>query len=454
VTRSRPEAVEPPIRLDREAAALRAGRPGLTEHVERLCTRIDRLDPVLHAFAPEPGRYERLAAAAAALAARHRGDSRPPERRGGGHPAELPPLYGVAVGVKDILHVAGLPTHAGSALPPGALGGPEATAVTRLRAAGALIAGKTVTAEFAGTAPGPTRNPHDLGHTPGGSSSGSAAAVAAGLLPLALGTQTIGSVIRPAAYCGIVGFCPTHGRIPADGLIAHSPSLDTVGLFTADLAGARYAAALLCDDWSPAAPGTPPPSDPVLGVPLGPYLDQVEPAARAAYLRQLDALGLPIRRVDVLPGLDDLLRHLHVINRYELARVHADLFARFGALYRPETAAAIRRGQEIDRADYAAALTARAGFQRRTAELTAAEGIDLWAVPAATGPAPTGLAGTGDAAMSAPWSYAGLPALALPAGDLDGLPIGLQLVAPAGADEHLLACATVLADRLPDQHPA
>ena len=152
------------------------------------------------------------------------------------------------VGVKDIFHAAGFETRAGSQLPPELLTGPEADAVGRLRAAGCLILGKTVTTEFAYYEPEPTRNPHNLAHTPGGSSSGSAAAVAAGLAPLALGTQTIGSVIRPAAFCGIVGFKPSYGRISPEGLIFFSPSLDHVGLFTQDVAGMSLAAAVLCEN--------------------------------------------------------------------------------------------------------------------------------------------------------------------------------------------------------------
>ncbi|MER5861877.1 amidase [Kitasatospora sp. NPDC002040] len=398
-----------------------------TELVEELCARIDRLDPLLHAFTPEPGRYLRLAAEAREL-----------ERRYGGR--ELPPLYGVPVGVKDVIHVDGLPTHAGSALPPGVLAGPEAGAVRRLRDAGALIAGKTVTAEFALGAPGPTRNPHHPAHTPGGSSSGSAAAVAAGLVPLAIGTQTVGSVIRPAAYCGVVGFRPTYGRIPADGLVGCAPSLDTVGVFAPTLAGAERAAAVLCDDWHPVAgPGRPP----VLGVPVG-YLTAVSPAAREAFER----CGLTARQVELPWRPADLAADMQVISRYELAQVHRELFPRFANLYRPETAAAIRHGQEIGPVAYAAALDARSRYRLRLAELTAAAGLDLWATPAATGPAPLGLESTGDAVMSLPWSHAGWPALTLPAGTVDGLPVGLQLIAPAAADEHLFAWAAAVHEQV------
>ncbi|MEV0192460.1 amidase [Kitasatospora purpeofusca] len=432
-----------PRSLVREAASLRAGVPTPAVHVDRLCARIEQVDPLIHAFVPEPGRADRLQAEVRALLARH------PD------PAQAPPLYGVAVGIKDIVHVDGLPTHGGSALPPGVLAGPQATVVDRLLAAGALVAGKTVTAEFAGSAPGRTRNPHRPGHTPGGSSSGSAAAVAAGLVPLAIGTQTIGSVVRPAAYCGVVGFRPTFGRIPTAGVLPNAPSFDTVGLFTADLAGAALAAPLLCDDWDRAAG----PDDggnggawsdgaPVLGVPVGPYLDRAGPEARQAFERQLALLaarGLTVRRLDLLPDFEELERQAQTVNRFETAASHKDWFARFGDLYRPETAASIRHGRTVDPADRAAALRFRTAFRERLAERRQRAGVDLLLAPSATGPAPRGLDSTGSAVMSLPWSFAGLPALSLPAGvTAGGLPFGLQVVGEAGADERLLALAAVL----------
>ncbi|MFE7559198.1 amidase [Kitasatospora sp. NPDC057500] len=428
-----------PRSLTREAAALRAGVPALAIHVDRLCARIDRVDPLIHAFVPEPGRTDRLHAEARALTARH------PD------PAQAPPLYGVAVGVKDIVHVDGLPTHAGSALPPGVLAGPQAAVVDRLRAAGALVAGKTVTAEFAGAAPGPTRNPHHPGHTPGGSSSGSAAAVAAGLVPLAIGTQTVGSVVRPAAYCGVVGFRPTHGRIPMAGVIPNAPSLDTLGLFTADLAGVALAAPLLCDDWDGRGGVRPHHEDgdvPVLGVPVGPYLERARPEAVQAFRRQLELLsarGLMVRQLDLLPDFAELERQCRTINRFETAASHAEWFDRFGGLYRPETVAGIRHGRAVRPAAYRAALDFRADFRARLAERRRRAGVDLLLAPSATGAAPPGLDGTGSAVMSLPWSCAGLPALSLPAGVTEpGLPLGLQVVGEAGADEGLLARAAVL----------
>jgi Asp-tRNA(Asn)/Glu-tRNA(Gln) amidotransferase A subunit family amidase len=336
-----------------------------------------------------------------------------------------------------------MPTQAGSALPVHELTGPEAAAVGRLRAAGALVAGKTVTTEFAMFAPGPTRNPRDLARTPGGSSSGSAAAVAAGLVPMALGTQTIASVIRPAAYCGVAGYRPTHGRIPADGVIPFAPSLDVVGCFAAEAAGLGAAAAILCDDWRAGA--VPPP--PVLGIPVGPYLERANPEARAAFgshAAALSAAGYLVREVAELADMDEVEQHLIAISRYEAAQVHAQWFARYADLYRPVTAALIRQGQAIAPDEYARAMAAARVVARRLADSAAHAGIDCWLTPAAPGVAPLGLTSTGDPVMSIPWSLAGLPAVALPAGTAAGLPVGVQVVASAGADEMLLHWAVGL----------
>ncbi|WP_046089586.1 amidase family protein [Streptomyces antioxidans] len=411
-----------------------------TTAAARTCDRIEAGDAEIRAFVPEPGRRERLAR-----------EARTADERWG-DPDGRPPLYGVMVGVKDIVHVEGVPTHAGSDVPAEALAGAEASLVGRLREAGALVAGKTVTAEFAVTAPGPTRNPHHLGHTPGGSSSGSAAAVAAGVVPLAVGTQTIGSMIRPAAYCGVVGFKPTHGRIPADGVIPNAPTFDTVGLFAPDVAGLTPAAAVLCDGWRPSQEagegregGEAAGRRPVLGVPLGPYLERADGEARSSFeerVGRLDAAGFTVRRVDFPDDFERVVAEQRVIGRYELARTHAVWFPRHGERYREQTARAIREGQRMSRDAYAAALRARAEFRELLVAAMDRDGIDLWITPAATGPAPYGLESTGDSVMSLPWSYAGAPALALPAGRAaNSLPLGVQCVTRPGADERLLGWA-------------
>ncbi|QBD81658.1 amidase [Ktedonosporobacter rubrisoli] len=415
------------------AAALRSDQRELVSYIEDTCQRIESLDDELQALLPEARRCERLLSEAQALQQRF------PD------PAQRPPLYGVLVGIKDMFHVSGFPTSAGSQLPASELTGEEASCVSKLRAAGALVLGKTVTTEMAYFEPGLTRNPHNLQYSPGGSSSGSAAAVAAGFCALALGTQTIGSTIRPAAFCGIVGFKPTYGRISEDGLILCSPSVDTVGIFTQDVAGSALAASWLCHDWRAVSLK----DRPVLGIPEGPYLAQASSEGQAAFAGQVEALeraGYRVQRVPALPDISEInLRHRNLVHA-EMAREHATWFARYEGLYRPRTAQAIRAGQTIKASDLAAARAGRAKLRAELEALIQRHEVDLWISPAAPGPAPEGITTTGDAIMNLPWTHAGLPAINLPAGyAANGLPLGLQVVGKYMADEQLLGWASELA---------
>jgi Asp-tRNA(Asn)/Glu-tRNA(Gln) amidotransferase A subunit family amidase len=448
-----------------DVAAVRRGDLDAVAYADRICSRIEAVDGELHAFVDEPDRRERLRTEARALVRRW------PD------PRDRPALFGVPLGVKDIVDVDGLPTRAGSDLPaeafharpasggagatgevgtpeeagpPGEVGatGPgDAPVVARLREAGVLVVGKTVTAEFAFMAPGPTRNPRHLSHTPGGSSSGSAAAVAAGLVLLAIGSQTVGSVIRPAAYCGIVGFKPTYGRIPVDGVIANAPSFDTLGLLSHDVALATAAAAVLCDGWrvrtGPRAVGRP-----VLGLPEGPYLDQATAEGRQAFTTQvahLEAAGFVVRRISALTGIAKVVERNTLINLAELARTHESWFAAYEDRYRQESTAAIREGRRISAEAYAQALTARKEYAAALVAQMDAEAIDAWIAPAATGPAPVGIDTTGSPLMNLPWTQARLPVVGVPAGvATDGLPLGVQIAARPDADEELLSWAVGL----------
>lgn len=417
--------------LDEIARELRHGERDLQASLSEFDSRIEEVDAEIHALVDEDARQDRTAAEAAAVEARY------PE------PAERPPLFGVPVGVKDVVHVAGLPTRANSSLPPAELTGPEGTALSRLRDAGAVVVGKTVTTEFAYAAPGPTRNPHDADHTPGGSSSGSAAGVAAGLFPLALGTQTAGSVLRPAAYCGVVGFKPTYGRVPTDGVIPLAPSLDHLGTFTQDVAGARLAASVLCDEWDePDAGGRP-----TLGVPADAYLARADDVGREAFedhVARLDDAGYGIERTSLLDDVEEVDRSVRRLMATEAALSHHEYYERYGDRYAEETAELIDLGRRLHVADLAASRAGRGELRDAIRERAAAAGVDCWIAPAAPGPAPEGLDSTGDPAMNAPFTYAGVPAASIPVDERDGLPLGLQCVGPFGGDERLLSWAAAL----------
>ncbi len=425
-----------PASLTAIATALRTGQLALTHYIDDVCNRVEALDPQLQALLPEPDRRARLLREAAALQAAY------PD------PVDRPPLYGVLIGVKDIFRADGFPTKAGSQLPLHLFDGPEAPSVTKLKANGALILGKTVTTEFAYFEPGPTRNPHNLAHTPGGSSSGSAAAVAAGFCPLAFGTQTIGSMIRPAAYCGVVGFKPSYGRIDTAGVIPISTALDHIGLFAQDVAGVLLAASLLCRDWQLVEP---PNRLPTLGVPEGAYLAQASQVGLDAFENQLACLaraGYPVRRVATLNDISAITEHNMRIMSAEMAEVHKEWFAEYESLYRPRTAGLIRDGQQVDHEALQAARAMQKTVRNQLQALMTDNGIDVWVSPAATGPAPKGIDSTGSPAMNLPWTFAGLPAITVPAGRVDDLPVGLQCVGAYMTDERLLQWAAPIADAL------
>ncbi len=417
--------------LDEVARSLRTGDQRPHKYLGELWERVEEIDSELKAFVPETGRRDRVAAELAAVEHEY-SDGRPV-------------MYGVPVGVKDIFNVRGILTRGGSDVPARILTGPEASVVERLRAAGAVVMGKTVTTEFAYTAPGPTRNPHNLEHTPGGSSSGSAAGVAAGLFPLAVGSQTGGSVIRPAAFCGVVGFKPTHGRIPADGVLPLSSSLDTVGLFTQDVAGMQRAASVVCDDWeSPRDPVV----DPTLGVPADAYLDQASPEGRELFethLEDLAAAGYEIQRTALFTEASRISEQHQTLMKAETALAHHEWFESSGDEYRDETADFIAEGRAITTRALAEARAEQTTLRSTITDTMADAGIDAWVSPAAPGPAPEGIDSTGDSIMNRFWTYVGMPATTVPAGTASNdLPVGLQCTAAPGAGESLLNWAADL----------
>ena len=428
-----------PVSLTEQVARLRSGETSLEAELERSLQRSAEVNPQIRAVLPDPRLRERLATEAAALRERW------PD------PSDRPPLFGALALVKDIFNVDRMPTRAGSAVPPESFSGREADAVERLRRAGAIILGKTVTTEFAYFAPGATANPHNREHTPGGSSSGSAAAVAAGISSVALGSQTVGSVIRPASFCGVVGYKPSFDRIPSGGMLYFSRSVDHVGFFTAAAADARLAASALLLGWR--AGEDQEAGRPRIGIPRGPYLEQAD----GVMLELLDhaAARLSERGFDVqlAPTLGDIAEINQRHNRltaYEFAVEHEQRYARYGAMFRHESATLYERGCKIDRAAAEQGRAGRIQLRQQLHERMDRAQIDLWLCPAAVGPAPRGLASTGDPAMNLPWTHAGMPVISLPHGEADGLPLGLQLVGRFGKDEALLGQAiqveTALAD--------
>lgn len=415
------------------AAMLRTGALDLHEYIDVTLRHIEIDDALIQSILPEPNRRERLQREATQLLAEWP------------NPAMRPSLFGLLVGVKDVFHTDGFTTRAGTEVPPEAFAGEEAVVVTRLRRQGALILGKTVTTEFAFAEPGATRNPHNLAHTPGGSSSGSAAAVAAGFAALAVGTQTIGSVIRPAAYCGIVGYKPTLHRIPSSGMVYFSPTIDHVGLFTQDAKGMKVAASALLDDWRDVSGILPRPS---LAVPVGEYLLQTSLPGLEAFETQVARLreaGVRVVAVAALEIVDELNTLHRQMVAAEFARQHAEIFPRYAELYRPRTRELIATGQAVGDAELE---MMRQNILLLREELEAAldeSGVDAFISPAAPGSAPEGIGATGDPAMNLPWTHAGMPAITLPAGrDENGLPLGLQMVARFGDDEELLEWAISL----------
>ncbi|MBI5825814.1 MAG: amidase [Chloroflexi bacterium] len=417
------------MNLSEITRAFRAGELLITNYISQIESLFDSREPSILAFLPEENRFERLRKEAEELASRF------PD------PYNRPALFGMLIGVKDIFHVDGFLTQAGSRLPSHELQGSEAESVARLKNAGALILGKTVTTEFAYFTPGPTRNPHNPEHTPGGSSSGSAAAVGAGLCHLSLGTQTIGSIIRPAAFCGVVGFKPTYERISRNGVIPLSPSFDHVGFFTPDILTAKKIASILISDWRLETGKR----NPILGIPEGDYLNCASDSALTCFnticISLADA-GYELCRVPIMDDYQKIRNRHDVIMSHDAATVHKEWFAKHENLYSAKFSDLIRRGQQITRSQYQSALQARDTFRADLRRAMIDNNIDLWLSPSTIGPAPKGLESTGDPVMNLPWTQAGLPAINLPAGkNQDGLPMGLQIIGNWHKDESLLAWA-------------
>jgi Asp-tRNA(Asn)/Glu-tRNA(Gln) amidotransferase A subunit family amidase len=374
------------------------------------------------------------------------------ERRLSGAP--IGPLHGVPVGLKDIIDTSDMPTENGSVLHAGRTPSRDATVVAMLRAAGAVIMGKTVTTEFATRTPGKTRNPHDPAHTPGGSSSGSAAAVAAGMVPLALGSQTTGSTIRPASYCGVYGLKPTHGLVPRHGMLRTSRTLDHVGLFARGIDDI----ALLLEqvaghderdpDSRPRArvayrdvAAEEPPLPPMFAFMKTPLWERVDADAREAFAELIEHLGERVEEVELVSASEEVLAAQTVIADAEIAASLAMEWEKGREALSPALRARLERGRQVTALDYQRALAQIAPVTASFVEMFE-QRYDAILTPAASGTAPAGLASTGDPAFCALWTLCGMPALSLPVmKGANGLPLGVQLVGARHADARLLRTA-------------
>ncbi|MGE5667972.1 MAG: amidase [Betaproteobacteria bacterium] len=406
------------------AAAIREGSLRASDLVEACLARIDRREAVVGAWA-------RLDADAARAAA-----------RACDREASRGPLHGIPLAVKDIIDTVGMPTECGSTIYRGRQAAWDASCVALARRAGAIILGKTVTTEFAYFAPGKTANPRNPAHTPGGSSSGSAAAVADWMVPAGFATQTAASIIRPASFCGVVGYKPSFGTFSLAGIKPFAESLDTLGTITRSVADARYLrCALLGEACGPNAPRGA--SSRRIGWCRTPWWNEADANSRAAVERAVGRLagaGAIVSEV-VLPSWFAVLADAQrTAMAFEGARSYAFEYDAHRDELSPQLRLLIEQGLGIGRVRY---LEARVQAARAAREF--ADWIGSWdavVVPAAKGEAPEGLASTGDPIFSRLWTLLGAPSITLPGfTGAGGLPVGVQLVAGVGDDEALLACA-------------
>jgi Asp-tRNA(Asn)/Glu-tRNA(Gln) amidotransferase A subunit family amidase len=373
------------------------------------------------------------------------------QHRRAGHP--LGPLHGVPVGIKDIFDTQGLPTENGTVLDAGRKPWNDCYVVSRLRQSGAVIMGKTVSTELAVYGPGKTRNPHNPAHTPGGSSSGSAAAVAAGMVPLAIGSQTNGSVIRPASYCGVVGFKPTFGLISRAGVLKLSYLLDHVGVFARNILDAALLADVLVG-FDPADratrprphPGirsvaeTEPPVPPRFAFVKTPAWPKAGTDVREGFAELIDAMGDSVEEIELGQGFDAELEQQALIMNADLAHNLAAYRERGEDQLSERLRGMLADGDQVRAVDYNRAADHIELLNGALDEVF--DEFDAIITPAATGEAPAGLDATGDPAFATLWSYLGTPAVTLPLlQGAKGLPIGVQLVSRRGDDARLMRTA-------------
>jgi Asp-tRNA(Asn)/Glu-tRNA(Gln) amidotransferase A subunit family amidase len=415
---------------------LLSGQETVQEFTAKLGRFVDGADQAIHAFAHRDDRVVALQA-----------DNLQLDRAAGHLPG---PLFGVPVGVKDIIDTMDFPTEYGSPIHAGRYSVGDATVVSRLRAAGAVIFGKTVTTEFATTHPGPTCNPHNLAHTPGGSSSGSAAAVAAGMVPVALGTQTNGSVIRPASFCGVYALKPSRGLLPRTGVLDQSPSLDEIGVFARNLEDiAKVTEIMSGDDGHDSASArqsprrlydvavSEPPLPPKFCFVKTPWWDDVEPEAREAYEAFVAHMGNDVEVVQLPDIVKQVAPWLVTVNEIELGVCLQKEWLHHRELLSEPLRARVEKSMTMSGTSYLIAKDRMFHVMNAFDEYFAT--YDAILCPAALGTAPHSLKSTGNPIMQTVWSFAGLPSVNLPLLTLsNGLPLGVQAVGSYQNDARLL----------------
>jgi len=420
------------------------GEMRAAEYVEAQLRRIAARDPAIEAFAFFDPAMPRAAASAV------------DEYRASGRP--IGALHGLTVGLKDIIDTADMPTENGTRIDAGRRPGKDATIVRRVREAGAIVMGKTVTTELAYFSPGKTRNPHDPGRTPGGSSSGSAAAVAAGMVSFAVGTQTFGSVIRPASFCGVVGLKPTHGLIPRTGVRLLAGPLDTVGVFARSVADAAMVADVLAghdplDTDTRLMPPprlldialTDPPVPPDLAFVKSPVWDQAEPETQQGFRELVDTLGDRCTEVPLPDIFGEWHGALKALMQAGMARNLGPYYQKAKDQLSAQMRAILEDGMKVTAVDYLTALDWREALNNGLDQLF--ERYDAIVTPAAPGEAPRGLEATGNPIFNGLWTLCGVPAVTLPLmTGPNGMPVGVQLIGRRGEDGKLLRTARWLAD--------
>jgi amidase len=419
--------------------AYREGRATVQDYVASCSTRITALEPQIQAFEWfEPARAMAEA-----------------EERAGGILGDLP-LFGIPVGVKDIIATRGIPTRYGSNIFANYVPTTSAWVVRRLEALGGLVMGKTVTTEFAYRHPGKTRNPWNTAHTPGGSSSGSAAAVAAGFVPVSIGTQTLGSVIRPAAFCGVVGYKPSFGAISRTGIHPFSATLDHVGVFARSVADAAWFGACLMgvdarDEVTvikgapkmlrvPLEPFAIPPRIAVVKTPKWQLATEAQRMHFVENVAKLQQAGAKVREVSLPRMFEDAWDNVMTLMTRDAVKSFASIESRHRIRLSPHLIEILDRGRRVTPEQYAKARARREEYRRWLDGVF--DNHEMIATIPAAGEAPEGLSNTGDATFASLWTQTGFPAVSIPSGrGPKGLPLGFQVVGRYREDEQTLRAA-------------